>query len=324
MITRRTALAAGLATLAAPAAHAQDWPTRPLRLVAPFAPGGPADFIGRMVAEKLKDALGQPVVVENRVGAGGSIGHAQVAASEPDGYSLVLGTLGTHTMTPLLIPGSRVDPAKDLAAVGTVAALPNVLVVLPKRTDIADITKLIARGRQRTDELSFGTFGPGSSPHVVTEMFQRSAGFRALQVPFTGSATALTALLGEQIDFLFDSITTSLSHIRGGSVRALAVSSASRSAVLPEVPTLGELGIRDVEFSLWLCVYAPLHTPAPLLTRLRQAMHEISMDRDYIARLEARGAEACITPVDRLPQFLDQETARWRQFLRDTGMRSDG
>ncbi|MBC9179284.1 Bug family tripartite tricarboxylate transporter substrate binding protein [Pseudoroseomonas ludipueritiae] len=319
-LTRRGLLAAGATALTIPAARAQAWPTRTLRLVVPFAPGGPTDFIGRILAERLRDVLGQSVVVENRAGAGGSIGLANVAGSPPDGYSIVLGTLGTHAITPLLIPGSGVDPAKDLVPCGMVGALPNVLVV-NKSSEFKSLNSLLERARKQPDEISCGTFGPGSSPHVVTEMFQKSAGFKALHVPYTGSGTAITALIAGQIDFLFDSITTSVGHINGNAVRAFAVSSSKRSAVLPDVPTMKELGFPEVDYSLWLCIYAPAGTPPDILARIQEGVRRVSTDKDYVARLEERGAERFVVPANELQPFVAAETQRWRGFLQQVGIK---
>ncbi|WBV42553.1 tripartite tricarboxylate transporter substrate binding protein [Pseudoroseomonas cervicalis] len=321
-LTRRGLIAAGATALTMPAAHAQDWPSRPLRLVVPFAPGGPTDFIGRILAERLRDILKQSVVVENRAGAGGSIGLANVASSASDGYSIVLGTLGTHAITPVLIPNSGVDPAKDLAPCGMVGALPNVLVV-NSSSEFKSMSLLLDRARRRPDEVSCGTFGPGSSPHVVTEMFQKSGGFKALQVPYTGSGTAITALIAGQIDFLFDSITTSVGHIKGDAVRAFAVSSSKRSAVLPDVPTIRELGFSDVDYSLWLCAYAPARTPPDILARIGEAVQRVSSDGSYVARLEERGAERLVVPANELQSFVVAETDRWRGFLQQAGIKPE-
>ncbi|WP_281262129.1 Bug family tripartite tricarboxylate transporter substrate binding protein [Teichococcus aestuarii] len=273
-----------------------------------------------MLAERLREALGQTVVVENRAGAAGSIGMANVANADPDGYSIVLGTLGTHAITPVLIPKSGVDLAKDLVPCGMVGALPNVLVV-NKSSDFKSLADLVERARKRPDEVSCGTFGPGSSPHVVTEMFQKSAGFKALQVPFTGSGTAITALISGQLDFLFDSITTSVGHIKGDAVRAFAVSSAKRSAVLADVPTMKELGFPDVDYSLWLCVYAPLRTPPEILAKLQEGIQRISADKGYVAQLEERGAERFAVPSGELQSFVSAETQRWRGFLQQADIK---
>ncbi len=326
-VTRRALLGGSAGLLAAPAllpsiARASDWPNTTVRLVVPFAAGGPADFVGRLLAERLQPLLGQSVVIDNRTGAGGAIGLASVASGRPDGYSIVIGTLGTHTMTPVLLPNSGVDSQTDLQPLAIVGALPNVLVVDHKTSPVKTVAELVARGKR--EELTFGTFGPGSSPHVVSEMFMRAAGFRALNIPYTGSATAITALLGGQLDFLFDSITTSLGHVRGGSVRALAVSSATRLRTLPDVPTMKEAGVAGVDFSLWLSMYTAKGTPEPIVRKLQAALTTVSRDPDYIAKLEERGAEAMQVETAALPDFLARETTRWRTFLHDADIRIGG
>ncbi len=254
-LTRRASLAALLAAPAA-SAHAQaGFPARPLRLVVPYPPGGVTDIMGRLIAEPMGKHLGQPVVVENRPGAGGNIGAIAVAQAEPDGYTLLLGTMATHGVNPVIYPDARLDPVRDFAGVGVMSDMPNVLICNPRRFDVTSVAQVIERAKRRPGELLFGSVGNGSSSHLSQAMFIRMAGIEVTHVPYRGSSPAVTAMLAGDLDLLFDASATSTTHIRGGGVRALAVTTNRRIASLPEVPTMDEAGVRGYHLSVWTAVF---------------------------------------------------------------------
>jgi tripartite-type tricarboxylate transporter receptor subunit TctC len=323
MPTRRLILAATPAMLAAPALHAQPaWPSKPLRVVVPFAPGGPTDLIARLMAERLGKEVGGTAIVENRPGANGNIG-ASFVANEADGHTVLFATGTMFTLNPLLYGTSQVDLSRDCIGLATVAALPNVLIVNPRKLDVTTVQQLIERGRRAPGELTFATFGVGSSPHVTATLLQKLGGFEAVNVPYNGSAPALNAVLAGDVDFLFDNVTTSTPQVRAGTVRALGVTSAFRISALPEVPTLQEAGLADFEFSGWFAVFASRRTPEAVVPRLRAAVAAAAASPEYAAALRARGAEPFVTPTAELDAFLAREKVRWAQLAQDAGIRRD-
>lgn len=323
MITRRLTLALGPALLAAPAVHAQPaWPSKPVRVVVPFAPGGPTDLIGRLVAERLGQEIGGTAIVENRPGANGNIGSA-VAANEGDGHTVLFSTGTMYTLNPTLYGTSQVDISRDCVGLATVAALPNVLIVNPRKLDVTSVQQLIERGRRSAGALTYATFGVGSSPHVTATLLQKLGGFEAINVPYNGSAPALNAVLAGDVDFLFDNVTTSTPQIQAGSVRALGVTSAFRTSGLPDVPTLQEAGLADFEFSGWFAAFASRKTPAEVLPRLRAAMAAAARTPEYAASLRARGAEPFVTADADLEGFLAREKDRWVRLAEEAGIRRE-
>ncbi|WP_159993053.1 tripartite tricarboxylate transporter substrate binding protein [Roseomonas sp. 18066] len=323
MLTRRLALMLGPAVLAAPALHAQPaWPTKPVRVIVPFAPGGPTDLIGRLVAERLGQEIGGTAVVENRPGANGNIG-AAAAAADGDGHTVLFSTGTMYTLNPTLYGTGQVDIARDCAGLATVAALPNVLIVNPKKRDVSSVQQLIAQGRQAPGTLTYATFGLGSSPHVTATLLQQLGGFEAVNVPYGGSAPALNAVLAGDVDFLFDSVTTSTPQIQAGAVRALGVTSGFRTSGLPDVPTLQEAGLAGFEFSGWFAAFASRKTPAVVLAKLRAAVTAAASAPDYAARLRARGAEPFVTPDGELDAFLSREKERWVKLAQEAGIRRE-
>lgn len=315
-MTRRSVVAGGLCLLATRAGASTDWPNRPIRIIVPFAPGGPTDFVARLVAKPLSDALGQQVLIENRPGASGNLGAQGVADADPDGYTLLHTTIATQALNPVLMPASRLRPLTDFAPVGTTAALPNVLVVQPKKHDIKTVGELAELARKMPRGLTFGTFGHGTSPHILSLLFQKKAGFEAVPVAYRGSAPAMTDILSGQLDFLFDNITTSAEQIHAGTVRGLAVTSATRSSVLPDIPTMKEAGFDGFDLNFGFSLMAPVKMPAALLTRLQDAFDPIASGASYAAALKARGAEPLVVPRAELPRFLERATETWLNVAR--------
>lgn len=316
-ITRRSVVAGALSMMAATRVQAStDWPTRPIKIVVPFAAGGPTDFVARLVAKPLSESLGQQVLVENRPGASGDIGAQAVADAEPDGYTLLHTTIATQALNPILLPASRLRPLRDFAPVGTTAALPNVLVVQPKKHDIKTVQELAELGRKTPRGLSFGTFGHGTSPHILSLLFQKKAGFEAVPVAYRGSAPALTDILNGQLDFLFDNITTSSEQIRAGAVRGLAVTSATRSSALPDIPTMKEAGFEGFDLSFGFSLMAPVRTPAEIMKRLQDAFDPVASGASYAEALRLRGAEPFVVPRAELKGFLERATDTWTGVAR--------
>lgn len=323
MITRRLALGLGPALLASPALHAQPaWPSKPVRVIVPFAPGGPTDLIARLMADRLGQEIGGTAIVENRPGANGIIGSA-VAANEADGHTVLFSTGTMYTLNPTLYGTSQVDLSRDCVGLATVAALPNVLVVNPKKLDVTSVQQLIERGRKSPGELTYASFGVGSSPHVTATLLQQLGEFEAINVPYGGSAPALNAVLAGDVDFLFDNVTTSTPQIQAGAVRALGVTSSFRTSGLPDVPTLQEAGLTGFEFSGWFAVFASRKTPAEPLARLRAAMVAAASAPEYGSKLRDRGAEPFVTPDADLEAFLAREKDRWVKLAQEAGIRRE-
>jgi len=321
MKTRRVALGALAAPFIVSLPRAQAaFPNRPIRLIVTYPPGGVTDIVGRFSAEALGARLGQPVVVENRAGAGGNIGMQAAAAAEPDGYTLVLGTAATHGVNPVLYANSGVDAARDFAAVGTVADMANVLSVNPKRLDVGSVSELVAAGKRRT--LVYGSVGNGSSSHLSAAVFLRGAGFEATHVPYRGSSPAVAALLAGDFDFLFDTTATSTAHARSGAFRALAVTTARRASALPEVPTLQEAGLAGYDLSVWMGVFVGRRVPEPVLARLQEAFGQ-AMDEAVQNRLRGAFVDPLLVPPADLPRWVAAEKERWSSLAREARLTVD-
>jgi tripartite-type tricarboxylate transporter receptor subunit TctC len=274
----------------------QSWPSKPVKLIVNFPPGGAADQIGRAIAQPLQDALGQPVIVENRGGSGGNLGGDAVAKSAPDGYTLLMSSGGMVAVNPHIYPKMSFDPAKDLTPV---AAAARVLVFLVLRSDspIKDYKGFIADLKANPGKRSFGSPGNGSSPHLAAEMLKSQAGVFATHVPYRGAAPALTDLLGGQVDFLFDP-GVAIPHIKAGKLRVLAVGSLKRSPLFPDVPTLDELGLKGFDADTYFGLYAPAGTPAEVVNRLNAEVNKIVAAPAFKERVaQLGGVPAPMTPA---------------------------
>lgn len=316
---------AGGAAMAVLPAHAQTqgdaWPTRQVRWVVPFPPSGAMDVIARTLSDKASRALGEPFVVDNRPGAGGNIGTELVAKSAPDGYTIMITSIGMATNR-ALYPRLGYDPVKDFAPVSLLAIVPNVLVV---RADspARSVRDVIEMARKTPGKLTYASAGNGTSIHLAGEVFASMAGVDILHVPYKGSGPAMTDLLGGQVDMMFDSITSAGPHIKAGKLRALGVTTAKRSATLPDVPTVAEAGVPGYEVSPWFAVFAPAGTPAAIVGKLQATLVEAMRLPDTQARFAAIGAEGIGSSPAQLGRHLDVELARWEKVITERKIRLD-
>lgn len=303
------------------AAFAQPFPSRPIRLVVPFPPGGPTDIVARPLAQMLGESLKQSVIVDNRGGAGGLIGADLVAKSPPDGYTLLMGTVGTNAINGALYRKLPYDPVRDFTAITLVASAPIAVVVNP-RAGIASVKDLIAQAKSNPGKMSFGSAGNGTPGHLTGEMFATAAGVSLQHVPYKGSAPAITDLLGNQIPMMFDPLQSVIQHVRSGKLRALAISGRNRSPALPDVPTLGEAGVKDFESTAWWAVFGPANMPAEIARTLRNEIERIVRSDAFEQKLGNLGVQPSTEPLS-LAEFQKAEVARWAKAVRDSGATAD-
>ncbi len=326
-LSRRALLSGAAAATAALAAsgivRAQPggtWPNQPVRMILPYAPGGPTDVIARLVCDTLSQRLPQRVVVENRTGAGGNIGASAVAKARPDGATFLFTNTG-HAVNRALYARLDYDPAKDLAPVTIVAEGPMVLLV-PNGSPAKTLAEFVARVRAKPGEYSYGSTGTGGALQLVSLLFAKAAGLRMEEVPYRGSAPAAQDLVAGRVEMLYDAGVTGFPLAQSGQARALAVSSAERSAVMPDVPTVAEAGFPEATFSVWQAVLAPSGTPASILEKLQQEIAAILAEGSLRTRLTELGAERIVanTPAE-ARAYVDAEMARWERVLREAGVR---
>lgn len=292
------------------------WPTRPISLVVPFPAGGTTDVLARALAEKLSQSLGQPVVVESKPGAGATLGADYVAKAKPDGYTLLMGAVH-HTIATSVYKKLPYDFQKDLAPITLVAMVPNVLVVNAALTPAKNVAELVALAKAAPEKLAYGSNGNGTAQHLIGTQFQASTGTTLLHVPYKGSGPLTTDLLGGQVAMSFDTITPVLQHIKGGKLRPLAVTTARRSSVLPDVPTLQEAGLKDFDIGTWFGVLAPTATPKDVVARLSAEMAKIVASPDFAQRMEAIGAEPIGGTPDQMAKRIDDETVKFAKLVKD-------
>jgi tripartite-type tricarboxylate transporter receptor subunit TctC len=321
LINKRAIIAAAALTLCAPFAWSQTttpWPSRPLRLVVPFPPGGAADLFARLVGVELAQALGQPVIVDNRPGAGGNIGAREVAMAAPDGYTMMLGTVGTHAINPTLYGNLPYDTRKAFVPVAMVGSVPNVLVVNPALA-AKSVSDLTALAKSQPGKLTMGSSGNGSSIHLSGELYKHLADVNILHVPYRGGAAALTDLIGGQIDLMFDNLPTSLPHITNGSLRPLAVTGSTRTPLLPGVPTMAEAGVKGYEATAWSGLFVPAGTPAPIVARLHDEVEKALRSEKIKARYHDIGAEAPVMTQPAFEAFVRNEYDKWAEVVKISG-----
>jgi tripartite-type tricarboxylate transporter receptor subunit TctC len=320
-IWRSVALAVSMACIA-PFAFAQAYPNHPIRLVVPFPAGGTTDILARAAAQKLIEALGQPVVVDNRPGAGGNIGADLVAKSAPDGYTLLMGTVGTHAINPSRYAKMPYDHVKDFVPVVLVAGVPNVLVVNPS-VPVNSVADLIKLAKSKPGEINFASSGSGTSIHLSGELFKTMAGVDMTHVPYKGSAPALTDLIGGQVQLMFDNLPSALPQIKGGKLRAIAVTSLKRAPVLPDVPTIAESGLPGFEASSWFGVLAPAGTPAPVVAKLNAEVNKWLQSPEARDQLLAQGAAAAGGTPEQFAAHIRAETEKWAKVVKASGAKVD-
>jgi len=317
----------GLATRwTTPAAAQAAWPTGPVRIVVPFAAAGTTDILARALAPELQRAFGQPFIVENRPGAGGNVGAAEVARAA-DGHTLLMGTVGTHGINAALYPKLPYDPIKDFAPVTLVAAVPNVLVINPAKAQalgIASVPDLIRYAKANPGKLNMASSGNGTSIHLSGELFKSMTGTFMLHFPYRGSGPALLDLVGGTMDLMFDNLPSAMPQIKAGKLKALAVTSAQRSAALPELPTIAEAGpVPGYEASSWFGLLAPAAMPADVVARVQQETAKALNAPALKERLLSQGASPSGMPSAEFVRLIDSETKKWAQVVKQAGAKVD-
>nr|WP_315595652.1 tripartite tricarboxylate transporter substrate binding protein [uncultured Cupriavidus sp.] len=307
-------LAIGLGV--ASAGMAQEWPAKPISLVVPFPSGGTTDILARALGDQLSKNLGQPVIVENRPGAGATVGADYVAKAKPDGYTLLMGAVH-HTIAISVYRKLPYSFQKDLAPVSTLAMVPNVLVINAAKTPARNVAELVALAKKSTPELSYGSNGNGTAQHLIGTQFQAATGTQLLHVPYKGSGPLTTDLLGGQVSMSFDTLTTVLPHIKGGKLKALAVTTAKRSSALPDVPTLEEAGLKGFDIGTWFGVLAPAATPKPIVTRLNAEIVKIVNSPDFQQRMLAAGAEPMPSTPEAFAKRINDETVKFATLVKE-------
>jgi tripartite-type tricarboxylate transporter receptor subunit TctC len=301
-------------------ASAQGFPNKPIRIIVPFAPGGNVDITARLIAPGLQDALGQPVVVENKPGAGGTIGADQVAKSTPDGYTLLMGSNSTFSVAPSLYPKNPYNPLKDFAPVVSIASAPFVLVV-SGASPSKDAAELVARAKSDPGKLTMSSAGTGSSNHLVGELFQEISGAKFTHVPYKGSGQALTDLMGGQVDLHFDQLTSAAGHVKSGKLRALMVTSPTRVAMMPEVPTAREAGYPAFEATNVTGLIAPAGTPTDVIHKLNAATNKVLADAAIKEKFAAIGAATTGGAPEDFAKYIREDLAKWTRIVKEANVK---
>lgn len=321
----RLALAlAGVALCVAPLAPAQPWPAKPIRMVVTFAAGGGTDQVARVVAPKLAEALGQPVAVDNRPGAGGLIGTDIAAKAPADGYTLLMAAAGPTTIAPHLYEKNKVpfDALKDLLPITLAATVPFIVTVNPS-VPVKTLPELIAYAKANPRKLNYGSSGNGGSPHLAGELFDRMAGVQMVHVPYKGLAPAITDLLGGQIQLVFADVGLVAQHVKSGKLRALAATSAERSAMLPDVPTVAEAGVPGYRAATWYGLIAPAGIPPAVAQRLSTEMQKIIAMPDVRAQLQKLGNDVPNLTMEQFGALVREDFAKWQKLVREVGVKAD-
>ncbi len=323
--SRRHALALisclALSATALPTAQAQSFPNKPIRLVVPYPPGGPTDIVARVVGQKLSDKLGQPLVVENRPGAGGNIGAEAVAKAAPDGYTLLVATTA-HAINMTLFSKPGYDTRRDFAPVSMLTRGPLVLVTAPA-TPAGNVAELIALARARPGQVTFASSGNGQSTHLAAELFNSMAGIHMTHVPYKGSAPALTDVMGGQATVMFDTMLSAMPFVRDGKLKALAITGATRSPAAPDTPTIAQAGLPGYEASAWNALLAPAGTPPAVLNTLNGALKAVLQDPDVRTRFATQGFAAEWTEPPATARFIGQEIDKWARVVKTSGATLD-
>jgi tripartite-type tricarboxylate transporter receptor subunit TctC len=311
-----------IAGLAAPvqSAFAQSYPTRPIRLIVPFPPGGGSDTMGRIVGQKLGERLGQQVIVDNRPGAGGSIGADAVAKAAPDGYTLLLGSASEIAQYPNVNPKIPYDPRRDFAPVALVGTVPLLLVVHPS-LPVKDVRALIRLAQSKPGEINFSSAGNGSTTHLAVELLKLTTGIRLAHVPYKGSAPAVVDLVAGNVQMGMPTMPAALPFVRSGRLRALAISTAARSQALPDVPTMQEAGVKGYDAALWTGILAPAATPQAVVTRLHAEIVRIVATDDVRDALGKQGAEPASSTPEQFAAYIQTELVKWAKVVKAADIR---
>ena len=321
-ISRMLLCAAAVLGLSASLAHAQNFPNRPITLVIPFAPGGSTSIVGRGVADKMGELLGEKVVVDNRPGAGGTVGTKAVAKSDPDGYTLLLGYTGTLAIGPSLYKNVGYDPRKDFAPIGLIGNAPNSLVVNPSFS-AKTVAELIAYAKANPGKVNFGSAGAGTASHITGEYFARAAGITLVHIPYKGTGPALTDLLGGHIPMAFAPVPASHANVAAGKLRALAVTSTTRSGLMPEVPTIAESGLAGFDASLYYGLAAPAGTPRPIIDKLNKALRDALASDEVKRQLGNDGTEITPGTPEDYAAFIDKDEKKWAGLVKQSGVEQE-
>lgn len=301
------------------AAQAAEYPEKPVRVVIPFGPGSATDVIPRIVLDRMGSQLGQQFIVENKAGAGSTLGESMVAKAEPDGYQL-LATSSAHTIAPALYSNLNYDSSRDFTAVGVFGTVPNVLIISPSR-GIKNLQEFVAAAKAKPDALSFASLGVGSAVHMSAERFRLAAGYQAVHVPFKGGAEALTEIMAGRVDYYFCPIATALPFIKEGKLLALAVSSPTRAAALPDVPTTLESGFPNSDYTIWIALFAPAKTPAPIIAKLNAALNAAAQAPETKAKLDNIGVQPMALTPPAFGKMVKDEMAIYGEFVKAAGMK---
>ena len=303
------------------AAHAQAYPSKPVKIVVPFAVGGIADTFGRVIAQKLSDAWGQPFVVENKTGAGGNIGADLVAKSPPDGYTLVIGNIGSHAVNPLLVKNMPYDPLKDFVPVAHVLDAEGLLAVHPD-VPVKTIPELIAYAKANPGKLAYASGGVGTTSHLAGELFKSMAKVDMVHVPYKGNSPAITDVMGGQAQMIFATMPTVIQQVKAGRLRGVATLGTARAAATPDLPTIGET-VQGFDVANWIGMFAPAGTPAEIVVRLNAEIQKIMQAPDVQKRLEVEGAKFIPTTPTSFAAFQKAEAEKWGKAIRDAGMKPE-
>ncbi len=322
-VTLVLALAAGVTSsfAATPATDpAAEYPKRPIRMVVPFPPGGATDILARVVGKRLSEVWGQPVIIDNRPGAGGTLGANLVAKASPDGYTLLMGTNASHAIAPSLYANLAYDALKDFVPITLVAIVPQVVVVHPA-LPVKNIRELIALAKEKPGELNFGSAGQGTPGHLGMELFKMMTGTNMIHVPYQGGAPGLAAVAGGQVQFMADNMNSALSLIQAGRVRAIGVTSAKRSGALPEMPTIAEQGVVGFDSGSWFGMFAPAGTPAAIVTKLHAETVKTLQLEDVKQTLAQQGAEVGANTSAQFTELIKSDIARWAKVIQAAGVK---
>ena len=321
-LTRRS----GLKSLAAAAwlatgmgmAWADTYPNKPITMVVPFSAGGTTDILARIVGQALTLELGQSVIIENKPGAGGNIGAQQAARAKADGYTVFMGTVGTHAINQSLYRKLPYEPLKDFVPLSRVATVPNLLVVHPSRP-YKTVQEMIAYAKANPGDVAYGSPGSGASPHVSGALFQSLTGAQITHVPYKGSAPAISDLLGNQIAIMFDNMPSAIQHVRSGKLIPVAVTTAKRSPELPDVPTIAEAGVPGYEATSWFGLWAVAGTPTPVVDKLHAALSKVLQDPVVVKKINDQGGEVTIDTPAQFEAFIKTEAAKWGKVVKESG-----
>jgi tripartite-type tricarboxylate transporter receptor subunit TctC len=304
------------------AAVAEPWPSKPIRFVVPYPAGGPLDAVARLLGQRVGENVKQPVIVDNKAGAGGNIGAEFVARSSPDGYTILMGAVATHAINPALYASMPYDAIRDFVPITQVASTPNVLVVNP-RVPASNVKEFIAYAKANPGKLNFGSGSTGSAGHLAGELFKSMAGVQMTHVPYKGAAPAMQDLVGGEVQLMFDNLASSLSQVKAGKIRALAVTTSRRSSLAPELPTIAESGLPGFDISTWFGVFAPAGTPRDVVGRLHAEFTRALAASDVREKMLALGAEPVGSNPEEFAAYIHSEAGKYAQVVKASGAKVD-